>query len=124
MHLLSQKYHHHSSNQSMDSSDCSVSDFMFDHEPLSPSSLQQSKPKRKREKLDHLSFEEKMNRRKMKNRISAQSARDRKKCKMNDLEHQIESLSKNRHFETIIQFLTFFDYWFDSSRQGTRSNGS
>lgn len=44
------------------------------------------KPKRKRQRLDHLSQEEKVMRRKLKNRMAAQSARDRKKVKMMDLE--------------------------------------
>lgn len=52
------------------------------------------KKKRIREKLDHLSHEEKLMRRKMKNRISAQSARDRKKTKMQTLEKKIEILCK------------------------------
>lgn len=73
----------------------SVQDLHFDSsDNLSQCHSQTNKPKRKREKLDHLSFEEKMNRRKMKNRISAQSARDRKKLKMNDLETKIQILSK------------------------------
>jgi hypothetical protein len=93
MHLFDQQFLQ-ISNQSMDSSDCSVTDLMFDSDVQSLSNRSGCKPKRKREKLDHLSFEEKMNRRKMKNRISAQSARDRKKVKMGDLEHKIDLLSK------------------------------
>lgn len=50
--------------------------------------------KRKREKLDHLSEEEKLLRRKIKNRISAQTARDRKKAKLHELEIQVEQLIK------------------------------
>jgi len=55
------------------------------------------KPKRKRQRLDHLSHEEKLMRRKLKNRMAAQSARDRKKVKMNDLELEVISLSKQRN---------------------------
>lgn len=50
--------------------------------------------KRKREKLDHLSEEEKLLRRKIKNRISAQTARDRKKAKLHELEIQVEELKR------------------------------
>jgi maleate cis-trans isomerase len=48
--------------------------------------------KRKRQRLNHLSQEEKLMRRKLKNRIAAQSARDRKKVKMDDLETTCEKL--------------------------------
>jgi hypothetical protein len=49
-------------------------------------------PPRKRERLTHLTAEEKLFRRKMKNRIAAQTARDRKKAHMGDLEERIRRL--------------------------------
>lgn len=52
--------------------------------------------KRKREKLDHLTEEEKLMRRKLKNRISAQTARDRKKEKFNTLEDKVATLIKEK----------------------------
>lgn len=55
-----------------------------------------SKPKRRRECLNHLTFEEKMMRRKLKNRLSAQSARDRKKDKMVNLQDHLETLDKEK----------------------------
>lgn len=46
-------------------------------------------PSRKR-RLDHLSWEEKMQRKKLKNRVAAQTSRDRKKAKMDDMESRIK----------------------------------
>ena len=49
-------------------------------------------PVRKRANLDHLSPEEKLMRRKLKNRVAAQNARDKKRAKIDEMEALIQQL--------------------------------
>merc|ERR1711874_857248 len=51
---------------------------------------------RKRANLDHLSPEERMLRRKLKNRVAAQNARDKKKAQCEDMEKLINQMKEER----------------------------
>jgi hypothetical protein len=57
-------------------------------------SLQSDQPVRKRANLDHIDTEEKMMRRKLKNRVAAQNARDKKRVKMDEMEDKIKRLEE------------------------------
>merc|ERR1711974_332653 len=50
------------------------------------------KPVRKRANLDHLSPDEKLMRRKLKNRVAAQNARDKKRVRMEEMEGELQRL--------------------------------
>merc|ERR1711982_83861 len=49
-------------------------------------------PMRKRANLDHLSPDERLQRRKLKNRVAAQNARDKKKAQTDEMEKMIEQM--------------------------------
>merc|ERR1719431_2444687 len=53
-------------------------------------------PVRKRANLDHLSPEERLMRRKLKNRVAAQTARDKKKAQTDEMEQMIQQLKEDR----------------------------
>jgi len=48
----------------------------------------------KKRRLDHLTWEEKIQRKKLKNRVAAQTSRDRKKAKMDIMEQTIDDLTE------------------------------
>lgn len=60
---------------------------------MPPTTIVRGTPGRKR-KLDHLSPDEKVQRKKLKNRVAAQTSRDRKKKMFDELERQLEVKSR------------------------------
>ncbi|XP_037077870.1 cyclic AMP-responsive element-binding protein 3-like protein 4 [Pollicipes pollicipes] len=68
---------------------------LFDADSVNQSQLTMipSAP-RKRQRLDHLTSDQKNQRRKLKNRVAAQTARDRKKMQMDVLESRVASLER------------------------------
>lgn len=75
--------------KSANSSSDPMEEFLKFKEPAVGNNTTTSSAGRKR-KLDHLSTEEKIQRKKLKNRVAAQTSRDRKKAKMEDMERTIQ----------------------------------
>lgn len=68
---------------------------------LDQNELTTGNPSKKRRRLTYLSPEERLLRRKLKNRVAAQIARDKKKAKMSELEEMIASLEeRNRELQS------------------------
>ncbi|XP_067628544.1 X-box-binding protein 1 [Eurosta solidaginis] len=51
-------------------------------------------PRGKKRRLDHLTWEEKIQRKKLKNRVAAQTSRDRKKARMEEMDREIDELTQ------------------------------
>ena len=77
---------------SMDNNNAVVKEVVADSKP--DASL--TAPVRKRANLDHLSPEEKLMRRKLKNRVAAQNARDKKRARMDDMADAIKQLEMDK----------------------------
>lgn len=57
-------------------------------------------PREKKRRLNHLTWEEKVQRKKLKNRVAAQTSRDRKKARMEQLEAAVQELyAQNERLE-------------------------
>lgn len=73
---------------------------LSENKPLAPaephsedddcSSMDELVSRGKKRRLDHLTWEEKLQRKKLKNRVAAQTSRDRKKAKMEEMEKTIQ----------------------------------
>lgn len=61
--------------------------------PTMENSIDEFLMRGKKRRLDHLTWEEKFQRKKLKNRVAAQTSRDRKKAKMDDMERTIKDFS-------------------------------
>jgi X box-binding protein 1 len=55
----------------------------------------------RKRRLDHLTLEEKLQRKKLKNRVAAQSSRDRKKARLDDLEAEVKGLREKNETLTL-----------------------
>ncbi|XP_055619604.1 LOW QUALITY PROTEIN: uncharacterized protein LOC129764503 [Toxorhynchites rutilus septentrionalis] len=65
--------------------------FGSDDADESTSSMDEFLVRGKKRRLDHLTWEEKLQRKKLKNRVAAQTSRDRKKAKMEDMEQTVQN---------------------------------
>jgi len=63
-------------------------------ESVSDLDSEDGQPARKRANLDHLTPEEKLMRRKLKNRVAAQNARDKKRVRMDEMEAKMRELEE------------------------------
>jgi len=68
----------------------------FDNDYIKFETEKDSQPVRKRANLDHLSPEERLMRRKLKNRVAAQTARDKKKQQTDEMEKLISDLQEEK----------------------------
>ncbi|KDR15776.1 hypothetical protein L798_10320, partial [Zootermopsis nevadensis] len=55
----------------------------------------------RKRRLDHLSLEQKLQRKKLKNRVAAQTSRDRKKARLDDLEAEVKALREKNEALTL-----------------------
>lgn len=85
-----------SNSSSIGTDDQDMKDFAMDASDDQGIDVKFRAKKRNRQNLSHMSMEEKMNRRKMKNRVAAQSARDRKKAKMDEMEGKLSHIDDEK----------------------------
>jgi len=81
-------------SDSSDDSSCMMPDDMIVNTTAVATGDTAAPIKKKRQRLTHLTMEEKSMRRKLKNRVAAQSARDRKKMRMDELEETLDDVQR------------------------------